>query len=315
MLLVMQPWPALGVCLSLLWSTPILAKTDAAPIVAAFRVQDTRPPAERLTPRQLDGMTIYLASLLAQNNAFRVVPQPDLKEAIASKKAESYDACYDETCQIEIGKSVAAQKILTTKIIHLGSRCVLTATIYDLEKEVTEGSASQKAACDPDALGTALEHMVASLKSHLHPHRTADVQKQGTTVKVPGIGQLRAGELHTFAAFGGTPTEWAAFKEKAKRQVSHTKYLGYLGSGQPYADWAAEQNSESSWLEYTKWGTAGGALFYGLIGIGLRTSSDDRFDTASSATLGMGAFLAVIAGGLFVVDALDIGSVPSAIKR
>jgi hypothetical protein len=45
-----------------------------------------------------------------------------MRDRIASDKAESYRACVDQSCQIELGKAMAAQKSLATKLIRVGIR-------------------------------------------------------------------------------------------------------------------------------------------------------------------------------------------------
>ena len=75
----------------------------------------------------------------AQDEAF--------KEAIGSMKAESYKSCYDDSCQIELGKALAATHILRTKITRFGSRCVLNGELIDLRKEVAVAAASSRGDC------------------------------------------------------------------------------------------------------------------------------------------------------------------------
>ncbi len=65
-------------------------------------------------------------------------------------KAESYDACYDDTCQIELGKALAASHILRSKITRFGSRCVLNGELVDLAREVTVRAASAKGTCQAE---------------------------------------------------------------------------------------------------------------------------------------------------------------------
>lgn len=75
----------------------------------------------------------------AQDRAFQ--------ETIGSLKAESYKSCYDDSCQIELGKALAATHILRTKITRFGSRCVLNGELIDLRKEVAVAAASSRGDC------------------------------------------------------------------------------------------------------------------------------------------------------------------------
>jgi hypothetical protein len=47
---------------------------------------------------------------------------PSSLRLLTEKKKQSYSVCYDSACQIDIGKEVAAQKSLATKIVLAGKR-------------------------------------------------------------------------------------------------------------------------------------------------------------------------------------------------
>ena len=111
------------------------AEANTAPIVAVFDVEDTRAASDRLSQRSLDNLTAYLTTLVPQSCVFKVVPNAQLRAVLQEEKAGSYEACVDEACQIEIGKAVAAEKTLATKIIRVGKRCVVTTQLYDLREE------------------------------------------------------------------------------------------------------------------------------------------------------------------------------------
>lgn len=69
------------------------------------------------------------------------------KESIARMKSESYGACYDDSCQIELGKALAATHILRSKITRFGSKCVLNGELIDLRSEVAVAAASSRGDC------------------------------------------------------------------------------------------------------------------------------------------------------------------------
>lgn len=138
---------------------------SAPTVVAVFDIEDARPRrARRLRPQALEGLTEYLATLLGQGGRFRVVPNDQLQTALRERKKESYRACYDQSCQIEIGKAIAAQMSLSTKIIQVGKKCMLVASLFDLRDEATKDSAPYKTACNVDALTEGLEHIARALR-------------------------------------------------------------------------------------------------------------------------------------------------------
>src|SRR5688572_30402220 len=84
-----------------------------------------------------------------------------MKEA----KKESYQECFDETCQIEIGKAVSASKLVATKIIEIGEQCIITSTMYDLRTETTDRADHVKGGCGEAMLALTLEQVAAKIKA------------------------------------------------------------------------------------------------------------------------------------------------------
>jgi hypothetical protein len=142
--------------LALSW--PAAAATP--PVVAVFELRDAQG---RLTPEERSQITRYFRVKLTERGAFPVVPEAELKRAIADQQAESYKECYDEACQIEIGREVAAQKSLALELVSVGARCILTATFFDLIKATSERAASVDAACEASALAVAASELADQL--------------------------------------------------------------------------------------------------------------------------------------------------------
>ena len=118
-------------------------------VVAIFELEDgsgVLPAATR------DQLTEYLSTLLAQKGTYAVVPQAQIRQRLLESKADSYNDCYDESCQIEVGKAVAAQAVLATKLLKVGDACAVTSSLFDLAKEATARAAAADTACDPTAL-------------------------------------------------------------------------------------------------------------------------------------------------------------------
>ena len=137
------------------------------PVVAVFDIEDTRQTTERLSKVDMTDLTNYLTSLLAGTKRFTTVPRSDLRKVLAEQKAETYQACYDESCQIEIGKEVAAEKSLATKLNRLGKKCVVTLTLFDLRKSITEDSVNTRGGCSTDNLTEVFEQLVPKLGASL----------------------------------------------------------------------------------------------------------------------------------------------------
>ncbi len=136
------------------------AWAQAAPVIAVFPIEDS---SGSLSPQAVAKITDYFSVKLAETGRFRVVPKKELEKELAAKKVDSYKACYDQSCQIEIGRELAAEKVVHTQIVELAGQCAVTATLYDLKAAATEKAASQKVACTEAALVGALETIAAAL--------------------------------------------------------------------------------------------------------------------------------------------------------
>jgi Flp pilus assembly protein TadD len=172
------------------------ATAEPAPIVAVFTVEDGRVGKSHLTSAQLGDLTDYLSARLAEGTLFRIVPPDQLRTALADKKKSSYQSCVDEKCQIEIGKEVAAQKSLATKIIGLGKQCAISSTLYDLRESASELAATYKGGCELDDLGVGLENVVEQLRKHRSsaPPDAANATADAQALLTEGIAAYNAGD-------------------------------------------------------------------------------------------------------------------------
>ena len=129
------------------------------PLVAVFAIENRA----NLTKEDVGELTDYVATQIASSGRYAIVPRSDLVGALRAKKAASYGACYDEACQIEIGKEVAAGKTLSTKVARLGGSCIVTMQLYDLRRAASERAAHAKGKCSIDAVVDSVEKAVAGL--------------------------------------------------------------------------------------------------------------------------------------------------------
>jgi hypothetical protein len=118
-------------------------------IVAVFDVQDM---SRKFKKRTLQQLTEYLSARITQVTRYRVVPRDQLRARLFEEKKGTYRECYEETCQIELGKALAAQKSLSTKILKVGKRCAISSILYDFKTETAEQSALVRTDCDEDSL-------------------------------------------------------------------------------------------------------------------------------------------------------------------
>lgn len=142
------------------------ARTRRAPIAVVFRIHDM---SGKLEDRLLDQLTEYLNTQVASQLGFKVTPRDQIRKQITEAKVASYKACNDRSCQIELGKALAANKSVSTTLLHVGSRCVLNATVIDLRTEASVRAASVETTCGEDALLDGVKAVVRKLRRDSSP--------------------------------------------------------------------------------------------------------------------------------------------------
>lgn len=131
-------------------------------IVAVFDVQDMSRKFKKPT---LDQLTEYLSARITQVTRYRVVPRDQLRARLFEEKKGTYRECYEETCQIELGKALAAQKSLSTKILKVGKRCAISSILFDFKTETAEQSALVRTDCDEDSLMDCMDRVARQFSS------------------------------------------------------------------------------------------------------------------------------------------------------
>ena len=150
---------SLAMSVMVMASSPTMAQPKK-PIVAVFTIEDK---GTRLKKKLLDRLSDFLAVTLAATGKYRVVPRDQLKKRLVAQKKRSYKKCYDQTCQIEIGKELAAQKSLSTVVMKLGSKCIVTSVLYNLRTAASESGASSEGGCSEDAIVASIKAVVRRL--------------------------------------------------------------------------------------------------------------------------------------------------------
>jgi hypothetical protein len=140
--------------------TGVLAAPPQRAIVAVFDLQDL---TGSLAEADVAGLTHYLATLLTEAGPYKTVPRDQLRERLFEEKTRTYRACFDESCQLELGKALAAEKSLTTTLIKVGDRCALTARLFDLRTETADKAASLETDCGPQNLMSLVKQLAEQL--------------------------------------------------------------------------------------------------------------------------------------------------------
>jgi TonB family protein len=140
--------------------TPASAGTTGRPIVAVFNIEIK---GVRLGRAVLDRLGGYLTTKLAASGAYKVIPRAQIKRRMTRQKRRSYRDCYAQSCQIQLGKELAATHSLSCKLLKIGRRCILTAELYDLRTATTSSAATARGRCSEDAVVGLIDRAVKQL--------------------------------------------------------------------------------------------------------------------------------------------------------
>ncbi len=149
------------------------ALAEERQVVAVFELE---AKGLGLEPAQRDRLTDYLCSLMAAEPRFQVVPRAQVKDRLRAATADSYRVCYDQGCQIEIGRELAAQKTLSAQVLRLGAQCKVSLTLYDLKRASSDGAANESGGCGEEALVASVERALATLLGRPLPPVTPRVE-------------------------------------------------------------------------------------------------------------------------------------------
>lgn len=128
-------------------------------VIAAFDIESR---GADLNAKTLENLTLYLSARLTERG-FQVVPRDEVRRVLSDEKAESYKSCYDQACQIEVGKELAASRTLSTQILAIAGTCQVTSVLYDLRTTTTEGAVTVEAQCTEQALLEAIRSVAARI--------------------------------------------------------------------------------------------------------------------------------------------------------
>ncbi|OQC41025.1 MAG: Serine/threonine-protein kinase pkn1 [Deltaproteobacteria bacterium ADurb.Bin058] len=134
-----------------------------AHIIAVFDIESRDVPIGAAAMVDLnDYMFVRLAAA-----GFKLTPQSQVRDRVVQLKAESHQDCFDQSCQIDLAKAVAAQKALASKLRKYGDSCSLQSVIYDLRTETTDDGAEAQGPCTVAGIKASIDRVVAIFKGEV----------------------------------------------------------------------------------------------------------------------------------------------------
>ena len=153
-------WSVAGLLIALLAPSTLAFAQSSRPVVAVFGLKNK---GTRLRKSVIDRMSEYVTTELVRSGRYLAVPNSELKDALAHQKAESYKDCYDEACQIEVGKELAASLAVSGTILKIGRQCIVTLTLIDLRTSAKEAAAKGRGRCTEEGVLQSIDQALAQL--------------------------------------------------------------------------------------------------------------------------------------------------------
>lgn len=113
----------------------------------------------------VDTLDALLFLELTSTGRFRFVPRRDIEAANRKVKAESLGDCVDAQCNLEIGRALAAERVLAPRLFASDGGCVVALTSFDLRTETGDWAATVKSPCDDASLREAARKLASRLEA------------------------------------------------------------------------------------------------------------------------------------------------------
>ena len=164
------------------------------------QTQPAAPPAKvsvavyQIKPAGVDAslaaaMTMLLSSELTPSARLRVIEEAMLKTVMERQGLNASDACDDSSCQVEVGKLVKAQKIITGGLAKLGNKYILSLQLVDVQSGATEFSTKDECSCSEDQLDGLIAVAAAKVRNHFGENLPIPTLPSGAQVPSPAPAQ------------------------------------------------------------------------------------------------------------------------------
>ncbi|TAL30196.1 MAG: hypothetical protein EPN93_20445 [Spirochaetes bacterium] len=244
---------------ALMWTT--FAHAKEKPRIA---VLDLKPVGVDLPFAQT--VSNMLRADLVNAGRFVVVERTQV-DAILQEQGLQLTGCTDQSCAVEIGKMISANKILVGEVSTIGEAVVVTVRIVDVEKGVSDYAANQKSDTRANVDG-AVKQIVRTLSGRIGGEITSDdvheVTRSGYYLRsiFPGWGQVYAYHETKGYVIGGTFLAAAGFFGYSfYNYTDKKKVYGDLPAG------TAQSKFDSAYSDYQsagKMATIGAAVLAGV---------------------------------------------------
>jgi TolB-like protein len=150
--------------LAFLAQTPQSAPPASPPAKISLAVYSIKSAGadEALAP----AITATLVANLTPSPKLQVIEEAMLKVVMERQGLNASDACDDTSCQVEIGKLLKAQKMVTGNLAKMGHKYSLFLNLVDIQTGVTEFNTQDSCACAEDQLDELVAAAAAKIRNH-----------------------------------------------------------------------------------------------------------------------------------------------------
>ncbi len=164
----------------LLAAVPVAKAQNESVVVAVFMMESR---GSGLKADEVVNLTDYLATRMGEGGELQIIPRDEIKKRLVQAKADSHKECYDTNCQIQLGRELAAQYSISTKIGRVGKQCLITAQIFDLKSSTMIKGVTGRGSCDPDPLIESIDILADEIRKEI----MSDLKKAASVEKPPVV--------------------------------------------------------------------------------------------------------------------------------
>lgn len=147
----------------LLFTSAIPERVHAEAPVPVAAVFDVESRGGALSPTFVATLGDRLAAEVLATGRFQVVPRDALRNRLATAKGGSFKSCFAESCQIELGRELGAQRVWGALLVQAGPECHLALRMNDLGSAHGVKAATVAGGCSEDEVLATIKLAVRKL--------------------------------------------------------------------------------------------------------------------------------------------------------
>lgn len=134
---------------------------------------------ESITKKEANMITDMVRTEMIQKKKFTVIDRENIKTVLA-EQGLIQKGCTDTSCEVKLGKMLAANKIMTGSISKLGNSYIITSHVTDVEKGTNDFADKEKTKTIDD-MDSAIKELTDKISDAMAGSATDEPQK--TTIK------------------------------------------------------------------------------------------------------------------------------------